>query len=363
MTHNYLIINQHSIVAPNELLQKIEVSLSEDIVFSIETSGSQSDAKIVLINRQNIMAHCRSFIQSIPVISDSIWLNCMPVNHIAGIMIVYRCWFSKAVMILHNDFNEEKIWHAIHHDQISHISLVPRMLLRLLDYQSRFYSDRNKNIPASLKYVLIGGDRLSESLYHRAINLGWPINISYGMTEACSTIAIGRHMNKLDLLNGISARIDNNGVLQIKGEMLISNYVQTSSLDNGWFKTNDRARLVGKTLSILGRNDHLIIRSGENIHPETIETLLSLIPGVDDIAIIKYRSLTLSDEKGDSIIALVTYQQDKTSIELITQWTEQNIKSFYRPELFLKTENIPRTPLGKIKRKEIQSMVKGIMES
>jgi len=358
MNHNSLVINQSSIPTPIELIKKIESSQSDDIVLSIETSGSQSQAKTALISRHNIIAHCQSFIQSIPMDSHSIWLNCMPLYHIAGIMIVYRCWYPKATMILHNDFNEQKIWGDLYHKQITHISLVPRMLLRLLDYQSNLDNTHGqKKLPACLKYILVGGDSLSEALYQRAISMEWPIVISYGMTEATSTIAIGLRPNQLKLLPGIMARVDSNGELQLRGEMIISQYAEQSSLDNGWLKTNDLVKINGNTLSILGRNDHLIIRSGEKIQPQTIELLLSKIPDIDDLAITKHRSEISADERGDSMVLLVSNKYKKIDIELIKNWIKENIKTFYQPDCILQIDKIPRTSLGKINRGALQSIV------
>jgi len=282
----------------------------------------------------------------------------MPLYHIAGIMIVYRCWYSKAAMTLHNDFKEQKIWDDLHHKQITHISLVPRMLLRLLDYQSNLdNTNSQKKLPSSLKYILVGGDSLSEDLYQRAISMGWPIVTSYGMTEATSTIAIGSKPNQLKLLPGIMAKVDKNGELQLRGEMIISQYAEQASLDNGWLKTNDLAQINGNTLNILGRNDHLIIRSGEKIQPQTIELLLSKIPDVDDLAITKYRSETSADERGDSMVLLVSNKYKKIDIELLKNWIKENIKTFYQADYILQIDKIPRTLLGKINRGALQSIV------
>ncbi len=358
MSNNPLVVNQAYIPTSTELIKKIESSQSDDIVLSIQTSGSQSQAKTALISRHNIIAHCQSFIQSIPIGSHSTWLNCMPLHHIAGIMIVYRCWYSKVAMILHDNFNEQKIWDDLYHKQITHISLVPRMLLRLLDYESNLDSTNSqKKLPSSLKYILLGGDSLSEALYQRAINQGWPIIISYGMTEATSTIAIGYDPNQLELLADISARVDDNGVLELKGEMIISQYVEQSSLYNGWLNTNDLVQINGNILNILGRNDHLIIRSGENIQPETIEQLLSKMPGVNDLAITKFRSEITINERGDSIVVLVANKHKIIDSIYIKSWIKENIKTFYQPDYILQVDKIPRTSLGKINRGTLQTFV------
>ena len=362
MSHNYLIINQTEIPTAEELIQKVESSQSDDIVLSLPTSGSQQQAKIALISQHNIIAHCQSFTRIIAMDQHSVWLNCMPLHHIAGIMIVYRCWYAKAAIIIHDEFNEKKIWHELQRGQISHISLVPRMLLRLLDYQDSLEHHSRQPLPASLKYVLIGGDSLSATLYQRAIESGWPIYVSYGMTEATSTIAIGRNPDQLELLPNISAKLDTNGVLALKGDMLISHYAKGSCLDKGWFKSNDLALIDGKNLTILGRNDYLIIRSGEKIQPGVIEQLFSHLPQTPDIAIAGYRQ-SAADERGDSIVALIsfTHKNNMINIESLQQWARANIKTFYQPDYFFRVDDIPRTALGKINRAKVQLLLNDIM--
>ena len=146
-------------------------------------------------------------------------------------------------------------------------------------------------------------------------------------------------------------------MLQVKGEMIISQYAEQASLDNGWLNTNDLAKIDGKILRISGRNDHVIIRSGENIPAEAIEQLLSKIPDVDDIAIAKYGAEKLSDERGDSLVVLISNKHKKIDIGFIKNWIKENIKSFYQPDYILQVDEIPRTLLGKIKRGEVQKIV------
>lgn len=361
MDNNYLKIDNNTIPGAAELLQQIELCQADDIVFSIATSGSQEKPKTALLSRNNIIAHCRSFSQSIAIDESSVWLNCMPMNHIAGVMIVYRCWYYKADMLLHDGFDVKKIWRELFQYQVTHISLVPRMLARLLDYQFSLQGD--KSIVKSLHTVLVGGDRLSQSLYQRAVSAGWPVFISYGMTEAASTIAIGRQADCLKLLPGLSARVDTKGVLQLKGEMIISAYAaphikeNRECFDQGWFKTSDLAQIEAGCLTLSGRNDHIIITAGKNISPQFVEDLLSYAPDIDDFAIGKYRPGESDNEWGDTIVVLISTHQRQFDIKEFKSWLSENIQSVFKPRLFIAVDQIPRNSLGKIERNKIQSII------
>ena len=327
-----------------DLLEKKEdlfssIPMTKQSVLAIATSGTQSKPKIVTISDKNITSHCQSFAQKIPMGNTSVWLNCMPLNHIAGIMIVYRCWFNNASMLLHEGFKVQKVWEDIHRFSVTHISLVPRMLSRLLDHC------KDSNVPQSLQFILVGGDKIADSLLQRAIDAGWPIYLSYSMTEATSTIAIGQSSDTLIPLPGFDIQLTQSHTLKIKGEM-----VSQSAVDSqGWYESNDLVTWMGHYLLVQGRNDDMIISGGKNISPQYLEALLSVSPAIDDIAIAKVSN----DEWGDTIVALFC-----GNLQQFKDWVKTEILLCYQPKIFIKLELIPRNGMGKIDRKAIRDLIK-----
>ena len=65
---------------------------------------------------------------------------------------------------------------------LSHVSLVPTMLVRILD------ATRDARPPANLRAVPLGGGPISPVLVRRALDAGWPIVPTYGLTEAGSGV-------------------------------------------------------------------------------------------------------------------------------------------------------------------------------
>ncbi len=330
------------------------ISFNQDeqqLALAIVTSGTQSEPKITLLSRNNIIAHCQSFNKIIPTKKNSIWLNCLPLNHIAGVMIVYRCWFHQATLLLHNGFNADKVWHDIQFSSVSHISLVPRMLHCLLA------SAHGNKPPESLQYVLVGGDKLPIDLHQRALSLGWPIYISYGMTEATSSIAIGKTTECLSLLEGLGVQLEPNQVLKIKGDMIFSHYYKKAKrADGDWFITQDKVHLKGQCLQVMARNSHMIISGGETIAPEFIESLFSLDSCfVKDIAIGHYSDPDPKDKQywGDTIVAVFCGE-----LSYLAYWIISNIAKAYRPRLLLSVQNIPRNSMGKVDRRALQTIIK-----
>ena len=50
----------------------------------------------------------------------------------------------------------------------------------------------NKRAPESLRFVAVGGARVSETLTERAWELGIPVHEGYGLTECCSVVTVNR---------------------------------------------------------------------------------------------------------------------------------------------------------------------------
>ncbi len=321
-------------------------SISE-FSLAVATSGSQAKFKIALISRVNILAHYKSFVGQVLLNRSSVWLNCMPLQHIAGIMILYRCGLSQATMVLHEHFEAQNVWFDLHQYAVSHISLVPAMLSQLLAIQ---LNSEHSQIPDSLKYVIVGGDQLAPALHQQAITQGWPILLSYGMTEATSTIALGKTADKLTPLKGLELRASPDQALRIRGDMVISAYAegQMDSFDRGWFKTSDLISMTQGFLQVLGRSDDMIICGGENMSPAYLESLFIKCPAIRDIAVGKVDN----EQWGDSIAVLVS-----GDVEAFKAWLKNNIQPRYQPRMIKKVSEIPRNVLGKIERRRVKTII------
>ena len=110
--------------------------------------------------------------------------------------------------------------------------------------------------PPNLRTVLVGGDPLDSDLYEKAKNLGWPISLSYAMSEAASTISLdGR------LLPHLQAKLVQ-GRLAFKGPSLLSGLIDEERgfhdpKVDGWFVSDDCGEISGNILRLFGRMSDL----------------------------------------------------------------------------------------------------------
>ena len=147
----------------------------------LATSGSSGLPRLVKLSDSNLQASVQAANERLKLSHTSVWLDCLPLVHIGGLSILLRCACAGASVVLHEGFDAPGVMDDLHNHQVSHISLVPAMLAQLLDLA--------KPPPPSLQVVLVGGAPLEPSLAAKALAAGWPVWVTYGMTETASMLA------------------------------------------------------------------------------------------------------------------------------------------------------------------------------
>ena len=124
------------------------------------------------------------------------------------------------------------------------------------------------------------------------------------------------------------------------------------SLRNGWYFTGDTGYFdADGDLFVSGRVDDMIISGGENISPVDIESVLSLHPGVDEVAV-----AGLKDERwGQRVVAFIKRKQDIAADELDQHCRATDLANFKRPRDYVFVREIPKSPVGKILRRKLVS--------
>jgi len=322
-----------------------------DTALIISTSGSEGQPRAVCLSRANLDAASAAANQRLPLHPGDLWLACLPLYHIGGQAILWRCARAAAGVLLHDGFEVTTIAADLAGYPVTHLSLVPAMLARLLD--------AGIHPPPGLRHVLVGGAALAAPLYERAVAAGWPLNPSYGMSETAAQIAtwtpsdgpwheglVGRP------LAGSEIAIAADGRIRLRGPQVMAGYLDGGGPDaDGWLTTGDLGRLdAAGRLSVLGRADDLLISGGRNVHPLEIESCLAACPGVADVAV----SGLPDPVWGDLIVALVA---GSASDDSLRRWAEQALPSAARPRRFIRLDRLPRNATGKLERAVLRRLV------
>lgn len=327
------------------------------IALIIATSGSEGASKAVLLSHGNLEAAAQASEQRLPLAPGDLWLDCLPLHHIGGLAILWRCFRAGATVLLHDGFAPERIAADLARHPVTHLSLVPAMLARLVAADIR--------PPPSLRAVLVGGAALAEPLWHRASRAGWPLLPSYGMSETSAQLATwdpaagpwqaGRVGHPLP---GNAVAIGDDGRIRVRGPQVMAGYLDASGqtgvgLEDGWFTTGDLGRLdAAGRLTVLGRADDVLVSGGENIHPLTVESCLAACPGVADVAV----SARPDDTWGDLLVALVV---GVASAEGIAAWSRQHLPAAARPRRIIHVASLPRNAMGKLDRRALRPLAAG----
>jgi len=254
----------------------------------ILTSGSTGAPKAALHTFGNHYYNALGSHSNIALRPGDRWLHSLPLYHVGGLSILFRCMLAGATIALPQP--GATIVEAIANLGATHVSLVSTQLLRLL---------REDGTLGGLKAVLMGGGPVPASLVGEAVARGLPIHTSYGLTEMASQVTTtppGASLEELRtsgrVLPNREVSISREGEILVRGETLFAGYVEAEKLDRhldagGWFHTGDLGVLdENGYLRIKGRTDNLFVSGGENVQPEEIEEALCLLEGVTEAVVV-----------------------------------------------------------------------------
>ena len=124
----------------------------------------------------------------------------------------------------------------------------------------------------------------------------------------------------------------------------------TKSLRGGWYFTGDTGYFdADGDLFVSGRVDDMIISGGENISPVDIESVISLHPAVDEVAV-----AGLKDERwGQRVVAFVKRKSAVDGEQLDAHCRCSELVNFKRPREYVFVQEIPKSPVGKVLRRKL----------
>jgi O-succinylbenzoic acid--CoA ligase len=159
----------------------LDVAAVQGIIFTSGTTGRPKGAMLTFANHQASAVASAFRLGTDP--SDR-WLACMPLYHVGGLAILFRCCLYGTTMVLQHGFDLVAVSRALETQRITLVSLVPTMLHRLLE-ANRLVLDSHRS---KLRCILLGGGAATPSLLERSRALNLPVVTTYGLTEAASQV-------------------------------------------------------------------------------------------------------------------------------------------------------------------------------
>ena len=351
-----------------------------DIASLIYTSGSTGQPKGVMTTHHNMISAARSIIQYIGNVEDDIILNVLPLSYSYGLYQVIMAFMFGGTVVLEKSFLYlHMVLERITQEKITGFPIVPTVVAMLLKLQ-----DLNKYDFTSLRYITNAGAALPVGHIHKLREqLPWIKMFSmYGLTE-CIRVSymqpqeldkrpssVGKAIPNCEVFvvdeNGNEIEPGQTGELTIRGSNVTQGYWKDPKLTEKTYRNGSYP--AGKMLYsgdyfrkdeqgflyFLGRKDDMIKSKGERISAKEVENNLCNIDSVAEVAVIGVPDEIL----GQAIkIFIVPSPGSNLTEKQILKYCTTNMETFMVPKYIEFIDNLPKTPNGKIDKKQLNTMV------
>jgi O-succinylbenzoic acid--CoA ligase len=331
------------------------------------TSGTTGSPRGVALSWENLRAVHTGSERRLGSDFRDHWLASLSPAHVGGLALMVRALLLDSQLMALGRLTTEELSDLVDSSEslpvginmpVDSLSLVPTQLHRLLEHRE------GRPPPATLKRVLLGGAYTPRPLLDRALAEGWPIALTYGMTEMSSQVAtappeavrnkpgsVGRP------LDGVKLRIAEDGEILLGGETLALRYVGSGERltdDDGWFHTGDLGHLdKDGDLWVTGRRTDRIITGGVNVDAMEVEEVLRGHPAVRDVCVVGIPD----GEWGAVVAAWVLPGEGEFDLDDVDAWASEHLSASKRPRRWVVDREIPLNANGKVDRGLLRALI------
>jgi long-chain acyl-CoA synthetase len=398
----------------SETLSEIVSSNREDVACIVYSSGTGGTPKGCMMTHGNYLAQAQSLSELYPIDESNTYFSFIPTNHAIDFMCGFLLPLFFGSKIVHQrTLRPEFFATTIKNYKISHMALVPLLLktleqrireqlsklspfkkifiqtliklnVLLTKYRPHYRISRillapiHKSFGGHLRFVFAGGAFVESSTAQFFYDLGIPVVIGYGLTEAGTVLTVndlkpfrpdtvGKPLSitKIQIHNPNEYGV---GEVWASGPTVMKGYLDATELteetiEKGWLKTGDLGKLDRGHLILLGRMKNMIVtQGGKNVYPEDIETTFDRIENIEEYCILAKRLIwPSSDLTHDSMVIVV---RSKENIHQPTHLEEIKIRNRKLAD-YKRVANLvfwegtfPRTASMKIKRNHLAEEIK-----
>lgn len=320
--NSLFIQNRHS-----ELQSFLTEWFNDSLTLTVQTSGSTGTPKSMEICKEKMIQSARQTCTFLNLKKGDSALLCLPLQYIAGKMMVVRAITAGLDLIIRNPSGNPLAnvktplrFAAMTPMQVYNSLQVPEEKARLMQ----------------IEILLIGGGAIDPEMSRALNDFTNVIYSTYGMTETLSHIAL-RRLNGPDISDYYTPFPSVKLALSPENTLII----ETSSVSDTIIYTNDVAEILSDgRFRILGRKDNIINSGGIKMQVEEIED--SLRPVISENFAV---TSVPHPQFGEAMVLLIPCSR-RISQEQINFL----LPAFQRPKYILETESIPLTETGKIDR-------------
>ncbi len=199
---------------------------------------------------------------------------------------------------------------------------------------------------------------LTETSPAASINpLGTPWNGSIGLPLSSTEFSVrDDDFKELSVWTGEGDIEKSTGEICVRGPQVMKGYWQlpgetAAVLQDGWLKTGDVGYMNAKGyVTITDRKKDMILVSGFNVYPNEIENVVATHPGVLECAAVGVPD----DKSGEAVKVVIVKKDSGLSRESVIAHCKRELTGYKIPKYVEFRETLPKTPIGKILRRELR---------
>jgi acyl-CoA synthetase (AMP-forming)/AMP-acid ligase II len=343
------------------------------IVYLAFTSGTSGKPKGVMHSDNTLLANARQLAKDWNIGEDSVVYSLSPLSHNLGFGAQVMALAVGGELVINDLPRGTSLADRILETGTSFLVGVPAHASDLLaEMRARGLKGLGR-----LNGFRISGAAAPRDVVAGLIEQGIIPQSGYGMTETCShqytlpnddpkliVETSGRACPGYELRifktddpdtpanAGEIGQIGGRGASLMLGYYEDENATKDAFNKSGWFMTGDLGSLdANGYLRITGRVKDVIIRGGHNIHPARIEALAMRHQAIERAAAVPF-----PDERlGEKVCLAVMFRsgQQTTAGDLLAHLDATGLSKYDMPEYFVCLDEIPLTPNGKIRKRDI----------
>lgn len=347
--------------------------LARRVAAVIFTSGTSGMPKGVMVTHDGLLHFGRVSAQSRQLGFRDRSYAYLPMTHIFGLgTVLAASLHAGAALVMRSQFDPGDILDALARHAVSQLQGPPTLFARLLAH----IDDAGAGRPAvpHLRYLYTGAGPLDAGLKRRVeACFGMPMHHGYGLSEYAGSLhvtALGQHRGDTSAglpVEGAEVRVTGDagqelpagerGELWLRGRGLMAGYFRDAEATaqamrpGGWYASGDiGCKDAQGALFVVGRLKEMIIRSGFNVYPAEVETVLRDFPDVREAAV-----LGLPEDGGnEQVIAFVALRPDRTlDRAALDAHLRACLSPYKRPAQVHVVSSFPMTQSGKILKREL----------
>ena len=223
---------------------------------------------------------------------------------------------------------------------------VPTMIQGLVDRRLR-------GDLADVRLLVVAGDRLDGELRRRATDQGWQVVEYYGATEL-SFVGWRPDDEPFRPFPGVEVRVVG-GEIWARSPYLAVGYLDDARgplrRDGEWATVGDLGEDAEEGFVVHGRGEQAVNVGGHTVVVGDVEEALRRVDGVRDVAVVGLPHPRL----GQQLVAVVVGEVPEERLRAAAA----DLPAPSRPRRFARADALPRTEAGKLRRRELLSLVQG----